>query len=82
MFQASNKKKQKKSVSVVLVSFLLTLNTFIAIFCTLPADNHLCKAKDRHTKTSSKLWIYLTHFSGVSVVNFEHVIVGWANLVI
>ena len=49
-----------------------------------PACIYLLKVNNRNTRTRCEIclkwtyfWTYFTPFSSVSIVNFEHVIVGW-----
>ena len=49
-----------------------------------PANIYLFKVNNRNTRKRceicSKLTITFTPFSGVSIVDFEHVIVSWVNV--
>ena len=48
----------------------------VASFLYDPAENYMFKANNRNTWTRCEIWTYLTSFSSVSIVNFEHVIAG------
>ena len=54
---------------------MLFLNALHDNFDT--AGIYLLKVNNRYTRTRCEICSYFTPCSGVSIVNFEHVIAGW-----
>ena len=72
-------KSYQETQNKVKYSFLWKIyQLFFYYFYTLPVGIYLLKVNNRNTRT--RCWLYFTHCSSVSIVNFKHVIADWENL--